>query len=187
LTCCIGSYQEGCGSQPLPGTLTSGASLSFPRRDYAHSLPATFSLPHGAPHCWGHKVEGLGTRRQQLWLLQGPHGWGGLPWQHHRPCPRGHWVPGRGPAKGGSPTLPLLLFLPFPCLPNIDLVPPVSQAQYLVMNTGHRPLLTGSLDRVGERQISKMTSERMSAVNKTKTMKCLSEVVLLGCKGLRHN
>jgi hypothetical protein len=136
-----------------------------------------------------------GDTRWRVWapggsscgFCKGPMGGGGLPWQHHRPCPRGHWVPGRGPAKGGSPTLPLLLFLPFPCLPNIDLVPPVSQAQYLVMNTGHRPLLTGSLDRVGERQISKMTSERMSAVNKTKTMKCLSEVVLLGCKGLRHN
>lgn len=103
---------------PLPGPWSlpverrrRGLVLSPPAPGWALLLiilcqPLSVSLLAPCRWQWRHTEAWRSPGSQQLWPLQGVAQVSGLPWQRHRPCPRGCWVPGRGPAP------PLLSFLP---------------------------------------------------------------------------
>lgn len=68
-----------------------------------------FLSPHGGDtQDTQDQMESLDLGGGQLWPLLGRTQVSGLSWQHQRPCPRGRWVPGRGPcpASKGQPPPP---------------------------------------------------------------------------------
>lgn len=104
------------GATPAwPASVSPGTGLCFP---LDHSLPAPFLSPHGGDtQDTQDRMESLGPGGGQLWPLLGRTQVSGLSWRHQRPCPRGRWVPGRGPcsaSKGQSPLLSLLSSFPLP-------------------------------------------------------------------------
>lgn len=94
---------EPCQQGLLLSPLAPGRDLRFIILSLGPSLPLPWAPLRGDTQ---EHVESLSPGGRQLWPL-----WGrgaqvsGLPWQHHRPCPRGRWVPGRGPcpASRGPP------------------------------------------------------------------------------------
>lgn len=66
------------------------------------------------------QVGSLGRGGGQLWPHRGRTQVSGLPWRHHRPCPKGLWVLGRPPTPclpEAAPPCPCLYS--FTCPPNI--------------------------------------------------------------------
>lgn len=99
----------------LPSPLAPGCAFLL----IILSQPLFFSPHGGDTQDTQDRIESLGPGGGQLWPLLGRTQVSGLSWQHQRPCPRGRWVPGRGPcpASKGQAPLPhpsLLSSLPLP-------------------------------------------------------------------------